>query len=388
MEPTKAAIAWRLYAALSSDAFRQMFGAKHNSIDFDRLIAERKVVVVKGGFDALGEEGMRVFLQFLVAQYYAAGMRRLRLPERERHLNLFICDEASHILTTPVVSRMLFDLRKVACGVFFATQVWEQVSTEVKAAVLGNTALKCCGPLQHNDASVPSREMYCDISFIRSMQRNHDDMYAPWAMYVNGMTKTAARVTVPFGTLERLERINPDGISSYEMPKRRPAPEPAGRCQQQNEFSLRDTVLPLPGKQEGDTYTEVPPSQPVKTGAHEAIRTVSKKQKNASTPVQSDNDLVVNASKRLEALLVEKYGASGKGFGEKFISVKDKMPKHLHEPASRFTKIRNLQIHKLEFALYPHTRKRFIEYTNLLEDFLNRPLPGEVPDDDDPMRKA
>jgi hypothetical protein len=192
MQKTKDAIGWKLYAALSSDAFRKMFGAKNNSVNFDQLIAERKVVMVKGGFDALGEEGMRVFLQFLVAQYYAAGMRRLRLPERDRHLNLFICDEASHILTTPIVSRMLFDLRKVACGFLGATQVWEQVATEVKAAVLGNTAIKMVGPVQHNDASVLSREMYCDIDFIRNMQRNDDDPFAPWAVYVNGMTKKAA----------------------------------------------------------------------------------------------------------------------------------------------------------------------------------------------------
>jgi hypothetical protein len=213
MEPTKAAIAWRLYAALASDAFRQMFGAKHNSLNFDRLIAERKVVVVKGGFDSLGEDGMRIFLQFLLAQYYAAGMRRLKLPENQRHLNLFICDEASKILTSPLVAQMLFDLRKVSCGFLGATQVWEQVATDVKAAVLGNTAIKIVGPVQHNDASVLSREMYCDIDFIRNMQRSDNQPFAPWAMYVNGMTKKAARVTVPFGVLERMPKINQNAIS-------------------------------------------------------------------------------------------------------------------------------------------------------------------------------
>jgi len=208
MQETKDAIGWKLYGALSSDAFRQMFAAKHNSLNFDQLIAERKVVVVKGGFDALGEDGMRVFLQFVVAQYYAAGMRRLRLPERERHLNLFICDEASHILTTPIVARMLFDLRKVACGFLGATQVWEQVATDVKAAVLGNTAIKIVGPVQFSDASILSREMYVQPDFIRGMQRHDGEPFAPWAMYVQGMTKKAARVVVPFGVLERMPKLN------------------------------------------------------------------------------------------------------------------------------------------------------------------------------------
>jgi hypothetical protein len=211
MQETKEALGWKLYGALSSETFREMFGAKHNSINFDQLIAERNVVIVKGGFDSLGEDGMRVFLQFLVAQYYAAGMRRLRLSERNRHLNLFICDEASHILTTPIVARMLFDLRKVACGFLGATQVWEQVATDVKAAVLGNTAIKIVGPVQHNDASVLSREMYCDINFIRSMQRDDGDPFAPWAMHVNGMTRAATKVIVPFFALERMPKLSTDG---------------------------------------------------------------------------------------------------------------------------------------------------------------------------------
>jgi len=50
------------YSALSSDAFRQMFGtANKNSINFDDLIAARKVVLVRATKDGLGEDGQRVF---------------------------------------------------------------------------------------------------------------------------------------------------------------------------------------------------------------------------------------------------------------------------------------------------------------------------------------
>jgi hypothetical protein len=100
-------------------------------------------------------------------------------------------------------------LRKVSCGFLGATQVWEQVATEVKAAVLGNTAIKIVGPVQHNDASVLSREMYCSIDFIRGMQRQGDEPFAPWAFYVNGMMKKAARVVVPFGVLEKMPKVDP-----------------------------------------------------------------------------------------------------------------------------------------------------------------------------------
>ena len=82
MEPTKQAIGWKIYSAMSSDVFKEMFAASHSTVDFNQLIAERKVVVIKGGFDVLGEDGMRVFLQFMVGQYYAAGMRRLKYARK------------------------------------------------------------------------------------------------------------------------------------------------------------------------------------------------------------------------------------------------------------------------------------------------------------------
>jgi hypothetical protein len=334
MEPTKSAIAWRLYAALSSDAFRRMFGAKHNSVNFDRLIAERKVVIVKGGFDALGEEGMRVFLQFLVAQYYAAGMRRLRLPEQERHLNLFICDEASHILTSPIVARLLFDLRKVSCGLLCATQVWEQVSTDVKAAVLGNTAIKTIGPVQFSDASVLSREMYCDPSFIRNMQRDHADPYAPWAMYVNGMTKTAARVTVPFGVLER-------------MPKQR-----------------------------GGHFQEVPPSQPAdaSTGADQTSEAIPQQPEKAIKPEPSDVELVILSARPIETMLEKHLGATGRGLHEKAQSVKDKLPSYLIRPAFHVAEMRNGVLHEEGFVL--RDRAKFIQRAKSVEDYLRQTCEG------------
>jgi hypothetical protein len=405
MEPTKAAIAWRLYAALASDTFRQMFSARHNSVNFDQLIAERKAVVVKGGFDSLGEEGMRIFLQFLVAQYYAAGMRRLKLSERDRHLNLFICDEASHILTTPVVARMLFDLRKVSCGFLGATQVWEQVATEVKAAVLGNTAIKIVGPVQHNDASVLSREMYCDIDFIRNMQRNDSDPNAPWAMYVSGMTKKAARVTVPFGVLEKMPRINQNAISltptaaistktseeeledilKYYQTMNEKADAMLAENQrmlvrlkeierqQTQEGSGEPSHTEMP-KQRGDT--EASPSQPVvaTTGADQTSETIPQQAEKATKRELSDEELVIFAARPIETMLVQHLGATGRGLHEKVQSVKDKLPSYLIRPAFHVAEMRNGVLHEEGFVL--RDRAKFIQCAKSVEDYLRQTYEG------------
>lgn len=351
MQETKDAIGWKLYSALSSDAFRQMFSANTNSLDFDHLIAERKVVIVKGGFDSLGEDGMRVFLQFLVAQYYAAGMRRLRLPERERHLNLFICDEASKILTSPLVAQFLFDLRKVNCGFLGASQVWDQVATDVKAAVLGNTAIKIVGPVQFSDASILSREMYTDPAFIRGMQRSDSDPFAPWAVYVNGMTKKAARVRVPFGVLEA-------------MPKQR------------------------------SDIIEMSPSQPVtaETGAPGTSETLPQEPQKAIKPELSDIELVITTTSSLETLFEAHCNAVGRGLHEKVTSAKDTLPAHVVRSAYHVAGMRNKVIHRKGYTL--RNRGKLIRNAKLVEEYFARtygtivlptvdlPIPKSTADDD------
>lgn len=80
MQETKDAIGWKLYSALSSDTFRQMFSARTNSFDADAAMRDRKVVLVKGSRQALGDEGMSVFLQFIVAQFFSAQSLALDIP--------------------------------------------------------------------------------------------------------------------------------------------------------------------------------------------------------------------------------------------------------------------------------------------------------------------
>jgi hypothetical protein len=220
MQETKEAIGWRIYAAMSSDAFRKMFGeAKTNSVNFDQALAERKVVLVKGGRNALGDDGMRIFLQYIIGQYFAAGLRRERILPEQRHLCLMLVDEASYVLNSPIIAQILVEMRKYGCAFLAATQVFEQIGQDIKAAVLGATAIKIAGPVSFSDANLLSREMYCSPDFIRNMtakERSHAD----WAFYVSGLTdRKAVRVRVPYGQLEALPVQKHERQSNPAPPK-------------------------------------------------------------------------------------------------------------------------------------------------------------------------
>ena len=206
MQETKDAIGWKLYAALTSDAFREMFSAPKNEFDASAAIRGKKIVLVKGSERTLGETGLPVFLQFIVSQFFLAALKRAVIPEKDRHLAVIFADEASHIFNHQT-TRILTECRKYGLGFLAATQLVEQIPTEVKAAVYGATAIKIAGPVSHTDAQLLAREMHATGDFIRSLkavERSH----AEFAFYVSGLTDKAVKVTVPYGTLEALPRIN------------------------------------------------------------------------------------------------------------------------------------------------------------------------------------
>jgi hypothetical protein len=243
MQETKDAIGWKLYSALSSDAFREMFSAKTNSFDADAAMRDRKVVLVKGARNNLGDEGMKVFLQFIVAQFFSAALRRERLPHSERHLCILFADEAHHIFNSQT-SNILTECRKYGLGFIAATQVVQQIPDDVKAAIYGATAIKIAGPVSHTDAMILAREMYATGDFIRSMKAK-EGSYADWAFYVSGMTDKAAKVRVPYGTLEAMPKLS---TAQYMRPHISKIPE-------KNDIPQLSVIhTPKPGTPEYDDW--------------------------------------------------------------------------------------------------------------------------------------
>jgi hypothetical protein len=340
MQETKNAIGWKLYSALSNDTFRAMFSARTNSFDAAAAMRDRKVVLVKGSENTLGQDGATIFLQFIVAQVMQASFKRATIPEAERHLCLLIIDEAKHVFNDQT-ERILTECRKWNLGFLAATQLISQIPENVRTAIYGATAIKISGPVADSDAEQLRKEMYCSKEFIRSMkakQRSHAD----WAFFVNQMTDHAVRVRVPYGALEAL-------------PKQR-----------------SDTV--------------VSPSQPVVYASTGVTKTSETLPQNPEKRQLTDIQLVITTSQRLETLLKTNYGAMGTGFYQQFKSVRDRIPLHLHRPAGYVAVMRNRVAHNANFNLYDNARANFISRAKLLEDFLSQPPPQSTDDNPGPAQ--
>jgi hypothetical protein len=183
---------------MASEAFEKMFTARENSFDAHAAMREGKVVLARGSELTLGEHGLSVFLQYIVSQFFLASLARFRIPEKERHQCYLLCDEASHIFNHQI-KRILVECRKLGLSFFGATQVLEQIPTEVKAAVYGATSIKAAGRVSSSDANVLAREMQTTGEFIQNMKTFE------WAFHV-GDADRAYRVTVPYGALEAMPK--------------------------------------------------------------------------------------------------------------------------------------------------------------------------------------
>lgn len=226
---TKSALQWKISRALSRPAFRQMFSAPKNSIDLDRFIREKKIILVKGGEKALGREGMRILLLYLLSQFYAAGKRREGTDPNTWHLAQMLIDEAHLVLQSNLIKPVLQELRKFNFSFMAATQLWDDVSKEVKPAILGATAIKIIGDVQRDDAEVFARDMHSQGSFIQSL-RQVDRSHAEWAIFVTGLTDKAVRVRCPYGVLEQMPRCSsgptPSPQSATVAAQAPPSPPP------------------------------------------------------------------------------------------------------------------------------------------------------------------
>jgi hypothetical protein len=199
MNVTKDSIATKIYGAMESGAFRKMFSADTNSFDARAAMRERKVVLARGSENTLGEHGLPIFMQYVVSQFFLAALGRFRIPVSERHQCYLLCDEASHIFNHQT-TRILVECRKLGLSFIGATQLIEQIPTEVKAAIYGATSVKFAGEVSYQDANTMANEMRCTGAFIQSM-KTRPPKDTDWAVYVSGMTDRAVEVAPQFQTV-------------------------------------------------------------------------------------------------------------------------------------------------------------------------------------------
>jgi hypothetical protein len=122
---------------LSDPMLRNIFGQKENKIDMERLMQERKIILINLSKGQLGEENSSFFGSMFITKIKQAGMARARLPEEER-LDFYLYVDEFHNLVTETFENILAEARKYGLCLTVAHQYMGQLTPKVQAAALGN----------------------------------------------------------------------------------------------------------------------------------------------------------------------------------------------------------------------------------------------------------
>jgi len=122
---------------LSDPMLRNIFGQKGNKIDLEKLMQEKKIILINLSKGRLGEENASFFGAMFITKIKQAGMARASLPEAERH-DFYLYVDEFHNLVTETFENLMSEARKYGLCLTVAHQYMSQLLPRVQASVLGN----------------------------------------------------------------------------------------------------------------------------------------------------------------------------------------------------------------------------------------------------------
>jgi len=146
----------RLQRFLSIPAVANVFEANGNSIRFNELFSEGKILVADLS-QLRSTEAQSLIGTMLVNSLYHAAKRR---AQSKRDLWVLAIDEFPQFVTTDV-ARGLDELRKFGVRLILAHQRLAQLPDDLRSAVLTNAAIRAVfGGLSREDAEILARELF------------------------------------------------------------------------------------------------------------------------------------------------------------------------------------------------------------------------------------
>lgn len=148
----------KLAQFLSDPMLRNIFAQKENKIDFERIMNEKKILLINLAKGKIGEENSSFFGSMFITKVYQAGMARSGLAREKRNEFYLYIDEFQSLMT-PTLTNIFSESKKFGLAIAVAHQYMSQLSPETLAAVMGNAGTIVVFRVSGEDASVLEREM-------------------------------------------------------------------------------------------------------------------------------------------------------------------------------------------------------------------------------------
>lgn len=128
-------------------------------ISLESIMNNGQILICNLSKGLIGEDVSTLLGSLITTGIQTAAMRRAHLPEQDRKPFYVFLDEA-HSFLSPSFATMLSEVRKYGIGLFLTHQYLEQLTEEIRSAILGNAGTIICFRLGAGDAKVMAEEFY------------------------------------------------------------------------------------------------------------------------------------------------------------------------------------------------------------------------------------
>jgi hypothetical protein len=150
----------KLGALLGRPAVKTVLGQPDGVLNLDRVLAERRIVMVSLAPVRIGSGAARLIAALLLHRLFGAVLGRGTLPESQRPLFAVYLDEPGVLADTRLpVDGLLEMARGMGVGVTLAPQSLTQLDLELRRAVLTNVATRIVFAQHDADARLLARDL-------------------------------------------------------------------------------------------------------------------------------------------------------------------------------------------------------------------------------------
>jgi len=148
----------KLSQFLSNPLLRNIFGQKENKVDLEKIMNEKKILLISLSRGKLGQENSSFFGSMFITKLYQAGMARASMKQEDRKDFYLYVDEFQNLVTT-TFENLFAESRKYGFCLTVAHQYMAQLLPQVLATVLGNIGTIATFRIGGDDAAKMAIEM-------------------------------------------------------------------------------------------------------------------------------------------------------------------------------------------------------------------------------------
>lgn len=143
---------------IADETIKAIIG-QQNGMSITDIIESGKILIVNLSKGLIGEQASTLLGSMITTGIQMAVMRRARISMQERQPLYLYIDEA-HSFITPAFAQMLSECRKYKLGLFLAHQYIDQLTDNMRDAIVGNIGTIISFRLGAKDANYMSQEFY------------------------------------------------------------------------------------------------------------------------------------------------------------------------------------------------------------------------------------